>query len=161
MTPVDSQRPIREIEFKSGEPDPTVFTRSLPSRRMADPPPSPPLDQALPRELLVLTIAHHMHEGSDVKRLSLTSRFFFSLVRSTELVAAWLWQRRGNEAILMAMRKRDMAVLRQLVDVQRADVNVLGDDGYALLHEASSEGRLEYVTYLLSVPGIQVNLRTR
>ncbi len=60
----------------------------------------------------------------------------------------------------MAMRKRDTAVLRQLVEVQRADVNVLDDDGWGLLHRASYEGKLEFVTYLLSVPGIQVNLRS-
>ncbi len=118
-----------------------------------------PLDQALPRELLVLMIAHHMHEGSDVKRLSLASRFFFSLVRSPELVAAWLWQRHGNDAMSMAMDDDDMAVFRQLVEVQRADVNALDDDGWVLLHEASRQGKLEYITYLLSVPGIQVNLR--
>ncbi len=122
---------------------------------------SPSLDQALPRELLVLMFADHMHEGSDVRRLSLTSRFFFSLVRSPDLVAAWLWQRRGNEAMSMAMRNNDMAVLRQLVQVQRADVNALNDGGCGLLHEASSEGKLKYVAYLLSVPGIQVNLTDR
>ncbi len=64
-----------------------------------------PLDQALPRELLVLVIAQHMHERPDVKRLSLTSRFFFSLIRSPELVAALLWQRRGDYATFLAMDK--------------------------------------------------------
>ncbi len=118
-----------------------------------------PLDQALPRELLVLVIAHHMPQKSDVKRLSLTSRFFFSIVRSPDVVAAWLWQRHGSEAMRMAMLTDDMAVLRQLVEVQRADVNALLDGGYGLLHAASLHMRLDYVTYLLSVPGIQVNLR--
>ncbi len=114
------------------------------------------LDQALPRELLVLAIAH-LPERSDVKRLSFTSRFFFSLVRSPELVAAWLWQRKGNGAMRIAMQNDDIAVLRQLIEVQRADVNAFVV-GCGLLHEASAEGKLEYVTYLLSAPGIQVNL---
>ncbi len=121
-----------------------------------------PLLNQLPRELLVLTIAHHMHEGSDVMRLSLASRSFFGLVHSPELVAAWLWKRHGNEATFMAMQKNDLAVLRQLVEVQRAVVNALrddGDDDDGLLHGASREGKLDYVSYLLSVPGIQANLR--
>ncbi len=119
-----------------------------------------PLDQVLPRELLVLVIAHHMHEGSDVKRLSLTSRFFFGLVRSPELVAAWLWNRWGNVATFKAMDNEDMAVFKQLIEVQRADVNALNDGGCGLLHRASRDsGKMEYVTYLLSVTGIQVNLR--
>ncbi len=62
-----------------------------------------PLDQALPRELLVLMIADHMHEKSDVKRLSLTSHSFFSLIRSPDLVAAWLWKQWGIKATLMAI----------------------------------------------------------
>ncbi len=111
----------------------------------------------------MLAIAHYMHEGSDVNNLSLTSRFFSSLVRSPDLVAAWLWERHGNEAMLMAMRNEDMAVLRQLVEVQHADVNALLDDGDGLLigtaSWASSNGNLEYVKYLLSIPEIQVNLR--
>ncbi len=117
-----------------------------------------PLDQALPRELMVLIVADHMHDKSDVKRLSLTSRSFFRLVRSPELVAAWLWKRHGNFAMVMAMHNDDMAVLRQLVEVQHADVNVLFDDRWGLLQLACSDGKLEFVAYLLSVPGIQVNL---
>ncbi len=46
------------------------------------------------------------------------------------------------------MRKRDMAVFRQLVEVQRADVNVLEHGGWGLIHKASYEGKLKYVTYL-------------
>ncbi len=119
----------------------------------------PSLEQ-LPRELLALLIANHMLEGSDVKRLSLTSRFFFSLVRSPEIVAAWLWQRHGNEALLLAMFRNDTAVFRQLVEAQRIDVNAFADgENNGLLHAASKEGRLEFVTYLLSVPGIQLNVR--
>ncbi len=126
---------------------------------LMDSPPMP-LDQALPRELLVLAIAHHLPQKSDVRRLSLTSRFFFSLVSSPELVAAWLWRRHGNDAMRIAMHNDDMAVFRQLVEVQRADVNALLYDGLSrLLHVASSLGLLEYVTYLLGVPGIEVNLR--
>ncbi len=122
-------------------------------------PPREPLDQALPRELLVLMIADHMLEKSGVKRLSLTSRSFFSLIRSPDLVAAWLWKRHGNDATFMAMGHDDMAVLIQLIEVQRADVNALVENRYGvLLHVASREGLLKYVTYLLSVPGIQVNL---
>ncbi len=53
-----------------------------------------------------------------------------------------------------------MAVLRQLIEVQTADVNALVGGGVGLLHAASShERRLKYVTYLLSLPGIEVNLR--
>ncbi len=125
----------------------------------------PPLDQAMPRELLVQMIADNLSQKSDVKRLSLTGRFFFGLVRSSELVAAWLWKREGNEAMRIAMRHNDMAVFRQLVEVQRADVNAFfvddDEDGQrGLLHWASeNEEMLEFVTYLLSVPGIQVNMR--
>ncbi len=55
----------------------------------------------------------------------------------------------------------DMAVFRQLVEVQRADVNadlIIGV-GFVILHAASIEGNTEFVSYLLSVPGIDVNLR--
>ncbi len=119
----------------------------------------PSLDEALPREMLVLMIAQ-MTSNSDVKNLSLTSRFFFSLVRSPELIAAWLWERLGNSALIVAMVKDDMAVFRQLIEVQRANVNSLLDGFGPALHAGSfTQGRLAYVTYLLSVPGIQVNLR--
>ncbi len=58
------------------------------------------------------------------------------------------------------MHNDDMAVLRQLVEVQRADVNALDDDGYGMLHVASGDnGDFEYATFLLGVPGIQVNLK--
>ncbi len=114
--------------------------------------------EKLQRELLMLMIADHMHEKSDGRQLSLTSRSFFSLVRSPDLVAAWLWKRHGIRAPFMAMYYDDMAVLRKLIEVQNVDVNALVD-GWGLLHHASCEGKLKYVTYLLSVPGIQVNLK--
>ncbi len=120
---------------------------------------SPSLDQALPREMLMLIVADHMHDRSDVKRLSLTSRSFFRLISSPELVAAWLWERHGNTASFLAMRNDDMAVFRQLIEVQRADVNALDDNGWGLLHLASSEGKVKYVIFLLRVPEIQVNSR--
>ncbi len=94
-----------------------------------------------------------------MKLLSLTSRSFFSLVRSPDLIAAWLWKQHGNDALLMAMRKKDLAVFRQLIEVQHADVNSLARRG--VLHEACREGKLEFVTFLLSVPGIEVNLVDR
>ncbi len=112
--------------------------------------------EKLPRELLVLMIADHMHEASDVRQLSLTSRSFFCLIRSPDLVAAWLWKRWGKKAPFMAMENDDVAVLRQLIEIQHADVDAFVD-GCGLLHHASCEGKLEIVTFLLSVPGIQVN----
>ncbi len=75
-----------------------------------DDPPS--LHQALPRDLLALTIAHHMPHKSDVKQLSLTCRSVFSLVRSPDLIAAWLWQQRGNDALFLAMLNNDMVTWR-------------------------------------------------
>ncbi len=118
----------------------------------------PSLDDFLPREILVL-IVYQLRQKSDVKHLSITSRFFFRLIRSPDLVAAWLWRQHRNAALFMSFEKNDLAVFKQLVEVHHADVNALGDSGNGLLNRASDRGKLEFVTCLLSVPGIQVNLR--
>ncbi len=68
--------------------------------------------------------------------------------KQRELVAAWLWERHGNEAMLTAMHWKFMPVFRQLIEVQRAVVHALRNDVYGLLHLASNpSGKLEYITF--------------
>ena len=102
----------------------------------------------------------HLKAPDDVKALSRTCKALRSLTTSPELKAAWLWKWHGNQALFRS--SVSVPVLRQLVMVHHADVNAVRSySGQALLHYACRDNRTALVAFLISAPGIDVNLVCR
>ncbi len=109
--------------------------------------------------MLQIIIAEHLPSPADVKALSHTCRDLHGLIASPAFVAAWLWSTHGVKAPFLAVEEGDLPVLRRLVEVHHADVN--GSDaeggGLTLLCYACRHGQADFVSYFLSVPGIDAN----
>ena len=106
----------------------------------------------------------HLEARVDIQALSRTCHALHCLTRCPALEAAWLWRWHGNQALFrLPVRALSVPVLRQLVEVHHADINAqLEATGYgpavSLLHLACQLDRTEVVEFLISAPGINVNL---
>jgi len=110
--------------------------------------------------MLQIIIAEHLPSPVDVKALSRTCRALHGLIASPAMVAAWLWRMHGAKAPFKALGKRDLPVLRQLIEVHHADVNgpdAEGDDSTLLWYACRHGIKADFASYLLTVPGIDVN----
>jgi len=110
--------------------------------------------------MLQIIITEHLPSPADVKALSRTCRALHGLIASPAMVAAWLWRMHGAKAPFKALGKRDLPVLRQLIDVHHADVNgpdAEGDDSTLLWYACRHGIKADFASYLLTVPGIDVN----
>ena len=117
---------------------------------------------SLPPELLLIIIAEHLEDRTDIQTLSRTCHALHCLTSSPALEAAWLWRWHGEQALFQQRSLPSMPVLRRLVEVHHADVNALKADGdglgFSLLHLACQLDRTEIVGFLISAPIINVNL---
>ena len=119
--------------------------------------PSSPL-QLLPDHLLSLIIGQ-VKSSAHVGALSRTCSTLHFQLRSPAMVADWLWRWKGRHGLFWAASKAP-PVLKQLIEVHHAKVNVRNSHGASLL-ETAADQRFDAVfsalSHLLAAPDIDVS----
>ena len=114
--------------------------------------------QLLPDHLLSLII-RQVKSSAHVGALSRTCSTLHFQLRSPAMVADWLWRWKGRHGLFWAASKAP-PVLKQLIEVHHAKVNVRNSHGASLL-ETAADQRFDAVfsalSHLLAAPDIDVS----